>query len=94
MVEKILSDSSALFLFWLFASAGISKFKLENRHYYSELMNEYLGGWAQKLGGFIMLIGGAEVLSGLLLLAPSTRTAGAVAGRRWSPSGRWNSQLR
>ncbi len=79
MVEKVLSDSSALFLFWLFATAGISKLRSANRSYYAELMSEYLGRWANKLGGFILLIGVAELLSGLSLLAPATRTIGAAA---------------
>ncbi|WP_052706195.1 MauE/DoxX family redox-associated membrane protein [Vibrio galatheae] len=79
MIEKILSDSSALFLFWLFASAGIGKLKPANRRYYADLMSEYLGSWASKLGGVIMLVGGVELLSGLALLAPTTRMLGAIA---------------
>lgn len=78
MIEKVLSDSSALFLFWLFASAGFGKLKPENRQYYSSLISDYFGAVGEKFGFIVLLVGSLEIVSGLLMLSPATRHIGTA----------------
>ncbi|MDV5170191.1 MauE/DoxX family redox-associated membrane protein [Photobacterium rosenbergii] len=75
MIGKILSDGSALFLFWLFVSAGVGKLKPANRQYYLDLATEYVGT-SLLLRYAVLLLGGIEVVSGLLVVVPATRLVG------------------
>lgn len=69
-----ISDATALFMFWLFVSAGLYKINPVNTAYFSELIANY--GWSNKdvAGVIAKMIGGIEIGIGVAVVLPASRT--------------------
>jgi len=78
-ITHVLSDGVALFMLWLFMTAGISKLKPENKRFYRELLNEY--GMTNPLLGksIVFILGVTEILVALAILLPISRYFAAFA---------------
>lgn len=74
----IMSNAIALFMFWLFLSAGMSKLKPSNRHYYVGVFGQYGVTLPELVNASVWIIGSLEVVSGILILVPEFRMAGAA----------------
>ncbi len=74
---SVLSDATAIFMLWLFMSAGIHKLKPANKDYYNQLLNDY--GVTPLLGSRLFLVVGLiEVITALMVIPSATRDIGAV----------------
>ena len=71
--------SVAIFLAWLFASAGLHK--LTNSHYYNDIINNYVPALSfstMLLNSLRMLLGAGELLLACMILIPVSRSAGLL----------------
>jgi uncharacterized membrane protein YphA (DoxX/SURF4 family) len=68
-----ISDATALFMLWLFVTAGIGKINPENSLYFSDLFASY--GWRNiKVANIIAkIIGFIEIIIGIAIIFPTTR---------------------
>jgi len=75
---QLMSITSALFMCWLFAEAGIHKLNPNNSSYYSTLIADY--GWASpQLAGLIAkAVGFVEIIVALAIVYPATRGEAAI----------------
>ena len=74
---SVLSDAMAIFVLWLFMSAGIHKLKPENKDYYDQLITDY--GVKRLFGSWLfMVVGLIEVITALLVIPAATRDIGAT----------------
>lgn len=78
-ITNVLSDCVALFMLWLFLTAGISKLKPENKRFYKELLGEYGVVKPSLSRSIVVLLGATEVLLALAILLPVSRYFAAFA---------------
>ena len=76
-ITSMASNAISLLMCWIFLSAGISKLMLRNRPFYRQVMSGYGVTGSFTTGIAIPTLGGVELVSGILLLAPATRVPGA-----------------
>ncbi|WP_019531653.1 MauE/DoxX family redox-associated membrane protein [Dasania marina] len=74
-----MSNSVAVFMLWLFVTAGISKLMPANRDYYIEVMAGYGLVLPELAKTLPVLVGLAEIVTGVLTLIPHTRLFGVMA---------------
>lgn len=77
-LSVIVSNATALFLLWLFFTAGMHKVKPANHDYYARVFTGYglPAEWAS--GPLPALVGSLEIGSGILLVIPPTRVVGVI----------------
>ena len=74
----LISDCLALFLLWLFVTAGIHKLQYRNRNYYQRVISAYgFDSLAASLN-FRRLLGLFELLLGMTILVPLWREVAAI----------------
>jgi len=75
---QLMSIATALFMFWLFAEAGLHKLNPANELYFSSLIKEF--GWANlKIAALIAkLVGLLELAIAVAIVIPATRTTAAI----------------
>ena len=81
-MSPVFSDIAALFIGWLMISAGIHKLRPGHRHYYRQLIAGYGFHNDALVCRAVPVLGGVELLLGLLIPYPSIRplcAAGAAA---------------
>lgn len=76
----VLSDASAIFLLWLFASAALNKLKPTNALYYQSVLNGYGIDDALLAKSLPFAIGLVELALGILIVVPASRGWAAIAG--------------
>ncbi|MFK8051320.1 MAG: MauE/DoxX family redox-associated membrane protein [Halioglobus sp.] len=74
----ILSTAIALFMFWLFVVAGVSKLNPSNRGYYLGVLSGYGIALPELAKVMVWIVGGLEVLTGILVLLPESRLIGTL----------------
>ncbi len=78
MYLSFLSDITAVFLLWLFASAGIHKLIPDNKQYFIRLLNDY-GVNSKDLSVFLLYcLGFIEVLIAVSIVFQATRNVAAI----------------
>ena len=77
-ILSITSDAIAIFLMWLFISAGIQKLYPKDKNYFAIIMKNY--GWKSTASAPLIakLLGSFELLLGLTIVIPTTRTTSAL----------------
>ena len=78
-ILSLLSDTSALFMLWLFVTAGIHKLNPTNDRYFADLLSEY--GWHNQQFSLSIarIIGVTELAVGLGIIFPLSRMPAAIA---------------
>lgn len=77
-IYTVFGNAIALFILWLFVSAGYSKLLPSHRDYYLQVFRDY-GISSQSFAGVLIYsVGAFEVLTGFLVIAPPLRTPGLI----------------
>lgn len=73
-----LSNAISVFMLWLFLSAGVSKLNPVNRHFYTEVLNDYGVALPDLARVLVWLLGVVEVLAAIFIILPTSRLLGAI----------------
>lgn len=77
-VFSVLSHSIALLMLWIFIASGLSKLAPANQLYYQTVLADYGIKLPELAKVCVRLLGVIEIISGLAIIFPATRTFGVV----------------
>lgn len=77
-IDAILGNAVALFILWMFVSAGYSKLLPSHRDYYLQIFDGYGINSSLLASSLIYCVGTLEVLTGFFVISPPLRTTGLV----------------